>query len=88
MSLRSAARIWTNKTPQPFEDKAVVVAGAGEDGVDLVAVAAFEEVAPQPAIALEMSDHGLDGGAPLSSFLIVGVMPRFWPDLKTRCLLG
>ena len=52
------------QTPQPFEDKAVVVAGAGEDGVDLVAVAAFEEVAPQPAIALEMSDHGLDGGAP------------------------
>ena len=37
------------------------MADAGEDGVDAVAVPAFEEVAPEPSVLLHVADHRLDG---------------------------
>jgi hypothetical protein len=46
---------------EPAQDQAEVV--GGEDGVDAVAVATLEMVAAHPMVALEMADHGLDGGA-------------------------
>ena len=49
--------------PQPLEDQAEVVAGGGEDGVGLIAVSAFEEVAAEMAVGLEVADDGLDGRA-------------------------
>jgi hypothetical protein len=37
------------------------VAGGGEHGID--AVAALEIIAPHSMVVLEVTDHGLDGGA-------------------------
>ena len=53
---------FAQKFPQPLEDKAQVVADGAHDGVDVVAEAAFEEVAAQVAVGLAMSDDGFDGG--------------------------
>ena len=49
--------------PQPLEDEAQVVADGAHDGVDLVAEAAFQEVAAEMAVHLAMSDDGFDGGS-------------------------
>ncbi len=38
------------------------VADGAHDGVDLVAVAALEEVSPKMAIGLAIADDGFDGG--------------------------
>ncbi len=48
------------KKPEPLEHLAGVVTGAGEEGSDLVAVAALQEDAAEPSVVLEMPDHGLD----------------------------
>jgi hypothetical protein len=41
------------------------VSDSGEDGVSGVSGAAFEIAAAEVAFSLEVSDHGLDGGASL-----------------------
>jgi hypothetical protein len=38
------------------------VAGGGEDGVGVIAVASLEVIAVEMTLWLEVSDHGLDGG--------------------------
>ena len=53
------------------------VSGAAHDGVDLVAWAAFQEVAPEMAVGLAMTDDGLDGGSP----------PEFAFDLSVNAAL-
>ena len=45
---------------QPPDEQAEVVAGAGEDGIDFVAVVAFQEVAPKPPVLLHVPDDRLD----------------------------
>ena len=50
---------------QPPQEKVEVEAGGGEDGVDTVAVLAFEVVAVHSMIGLDVTDHRLDGGAAL-----------------------
>ena len=50
---------------EPVAEQADVVAGGGEHGVDAVADAALEMVAPHSVVILEMADHRLDGGATL-----------------------
>ncbi len=55
--------------PQPLEDEAEVVADGAHDGVDLVAVAALEEVSGQVAVGFAMADDGLYGGS-ASEFLL------------------
>ena len=42
-----------------------MMADAGEDGIDAVAVPALEEVAPEPSVLLHVADHRLDGGTAL-----------------------
>jgi hypothetical protein len=39
------------------------VAGGGEHGIDALAVVALEIIAPHSIVVLEVTDHGLDGGA-------------------------
>ena len=51
------------KFPQPLEDEAEVVADGAHDGVDSVAVTALEEVAPEMAVHLAMTDNEFDGGS-------------------------
>ncbi len=55
--------------PQPLEDEAEVVADGAHDGVDLVAAASVQEVAPQMAVGFAMADDGLYGGS-ASEFLL------------------
>jgi hypothetical protein len=50
---------------QPPQEEAEVETGGGEDGVDTVAVLAFEVVAVHSMIGLDVTDHRLDGGAAL-----------------------
>jgi len=54
----------TPKPPEPAQEKAEVVAGGGEHGVDGVAVAALEIVAIHAVLGLNVTDHRLDGGSP------------------------
>ena len=49
------------KFPQPLEDEARVVADGVDDGVDVVAEAAFEEVSAQATVGFAMADDGFDG---------------------------
>ncbi len=51
--------------PQLLEDEAQVVADGAHDDVDLVAEAAFQEVAAQVAVGLATADDGFDGGSPV-----------------------
>jgi hypothetical protein len=53
----------TQKPPQPAQEKAEVVPGAAEDGIDPIAVASFEEVPSQQSIVLHMTDDRLDGAS-------------------------
>lgn len=53
------------KLCKPSEEEAEVVAGRGEDGVDAVAVTAFEVIAAKSVLGLEMADDRLDGGSAL-----------------------
>jgi hypothetical protein len=66
---------------EPPEDEAEVVADDAHDGVDLVAEAAFEEIAVQMAVGLAMTDHRFDGGAPSELFfdlaMDAALLPRF-----------
>ena len=55
---------FAQKLSQPFEDEAQVLAYGAHDGVELVALAALEEVAAQMAVGFAMADHRFDGGAP------------------------
>ena len=41
-------------------DEPEVVAGGGEEGVDLIASCAKELFSPQSAVVLDVADHGLD----------------------------
>jgi hypothetical protein len=52
------------KKPQPLEQEAEVVAGAGEDGVDTVSVLALEVIAVEQAVILHVADNGFDSGSP------------------------
>src|SRR3546814_17033428 len=54
----------TQECFQPADEEAEVVAGGGEDGVGVVAVAALEIVALHAVLGLDVADDGLDGGAP------------------------
>ena len=47
---------------EPPEQEAEVLAGAGEQGIDLVAMAPFEVIAAEMAVGLEVPDDRLDGG--------------------------
>ena len=53
------------KKRQLPEDEAQVVAGGGEERVDLVAILAQEMVSAKPAVGLGVADHRLDRRAPL-----------------------
>lgn len=54
---------WKQKKPQPFEDKAEVIAGGGEDGVDGVGFGPCEIVAVHAMAVLEVADDGFDSEA-------------------------
>src|SRR3546814_19559391 len=54
----------TQECFQPADEEAEVVAGGGEDGVGVVAVAALEIVALHAVLGLDVADDGLDSGAP------------------------
>jgi len=49
------------KKPQPVEDEAEIVADSAEHGVGVVAMTALEVIAAEMAVALQVSDHRLDG---------------------------
>ena len=49
---------------QPADEAAEVVADGGEDGIGGVTLTMPEVVAVHAMVGFEMSDHGLDGGAP------------------------
>ena len=51
--------------PEPGEDAAQIVTDRAEDGVEGVAVTALQIAAAEMAVALHVSNHGLDGGAAL-----------------------
>jgi hypothetical protein len=53
----------------PPEEEVEVEAHGGEEGVDAVAVAALQEIAPMRCSVLEVSDDGLDGGTPLTKLV-------------------
>ena len=63
--------------PQPLEDESEVVADGAHDGVDLVSEAALEEVSPQMAVCLAVSDDGFDGGSPPEFFFDLAVHAAF-----------
>ena len=50
------------KSRQPAQEKAEVVAGGGEHGVDAVAVGSLEIVAAHAVLGLEMADDRLYRG--------------------------
>src|SRR5215471_21243377 len=50
----------TQKPLEPAQEQAEVVAGSGEYGVDAVAVAAFEIIAPHPMLGLDVPNDRLD----------------------------
>jgi len=54
---------FAQKISQPSEDETEVVTDGGHDGVDLVAEAAFEEVAVEMSIGFAVADDGLYGGS-------------------------
>src|SRR3546814_16385360 len=54
----------TQECFQPADEEAEVVAGGGEAGVGVVAVAALEIVALHAVRGLDVADEGLAGGAP------------------------
>src|SRR3546814_11743027 len=56
----------TQECFQPADEEAEVVAGGGEDGVGVVAVAALEIVALHAVLGLEVADDGLVGGEPFN----------------------
>src|SRR5215469_3970106 len=51
------------KPLEPAQEQPEVVAGRGEHGVDVVAVAAFEVIAPHPVLGLDVPNDRLDYGA-------------------------
>jgi hypothetical protein len=55
----------TQKRGKPAEQQGEVVAGCGKDGVDAVAVAAFDIIAVHAVLGLDMADDWLHGGAAL-----------------------
>jgi len=55
--------------PEPGEDEAQIVTDRAEDGVEGVAVTALQIAAAEMAVALHVSNHGLDGGAALELVL-------------------
>ena len=55
---------FAQQEPQPLEDEAKVVAHSTDDGVDLVAEAALQEVSVEMAITFAMADHRFDGTSP------------------------
>ena len=57
---------------------AQVVADGAHDGVEVIAVSAFEEVSAQMAIGFAMADDGLDGGAPPQFLLDVACRAEPW----------
>ena len=48
---------------QPAAEQTEVIAGGGEDAIDVVAVLTLEVVTAHAVFGLEVSDHRLDGGA-------------------------
>ena len=62
LSAKEARQNLTQKR-QPLDEQAEVVAGACEECIDLVAVAAFQEVAPEPSILFHVTDDRLDRSA-------------------------
>ena len=54
----------TKKLPQPCGEKAEVVAGGGEDGVDRIADLTRQVVPLEQPVRLQVPDHRLDGAAP------------------------
>jgi hypothetical protein len=67
--------------PDPSDQAMEVVADGCEDGVGGVAPTEPEIVSAHAMVGLEIADDGLDGGP--SWRLMLGVTPRFWPDMKT-----
>ncbi|MGY4333571.1 hypothetical protein ACVWWG_007988 [Bradyrhizobium sp. LB7.2] len=68
---------------EPADEATEVVASGGEDGVGGVVAAEPEIIAAHAVLGLEMADDGFDGGLRRSSRLMLGVTPRFWPEMKT-----
>jgi len=68
---------------EPADQAAEVVAGGGENGVGSVAPTVREIVAAHAVLGFEMADHGSTADLRRSSRLILGVTPRFWPEMKT-----
>lgn len=54
-----------NKVYDPPYDEAEVIGRCSENGIFLVAVASFEEVAVHPVSVLDVSDDGFDSGPSL-----------------------
>lgn len=65
MGCKGSCQKQDEKSRQPADEQTEVEADGGEDGVDAVAVASFEEIASHAAIGLEMADNGLHCGAAL-----------------------
>jgi hypothetical protein len=59
------------KAPQPFEQEAEVVAGGGEQHIDLVAFDAFEVIVAEMTFVLVMPDERFNNG-PALQFLFNG----------------
>ena len=68
--------------PQPCENEAKVVTDGAEDDVGGMAGATFKIAAAEVTFCLHMSDHRLDGEAPLR---IAGQRPGVQHELTTRC---
>ena len=62
---QQVCRSFETKKPEPVQDQAQVVAGTAEQHVDLVALGAFQVVASQQPVRLQMTDHRFNGLAAL-----------------------
>ena len=51
------------KPLEPAQEQTEVIAGSGEHGIDAVAVAVLEIIAPHPVLGLDMAYDRLDRGA-------------------------
>jgi hypothetical protein len=54
------------------------------ESVGGIALAALEVAAVEVTIGLDVTDHGLDGGAAPELAFDRSEKPRFWPEMKTR----
>ena len=64
------------KDPEPGEDAAEVVADGAEDSVGSIAVASLEVITAEMAFRLDVTNDGLDGGAPTHLVSIVTTNAR------------